>query len=97
MSSERFRSVKCNENIFVGKCHNQHTTHTAAPSGRLGEKAEGLVRCIALQHQSFLLHMALNDYFFKVIKCGMCTLKLFLGSYCKKVNCGAISLILETN
>lgn len=36
--------------------------NTAAPLGQFGKKTEGLVRCIALQHQSFLLHMALIDF-----------------------------------
>ena len=59
MSSERFRSVKCNENIFVWKCHNQHS---CALRTVWGGKTDSLVRYIALRHQSFLLNMALTDF-----------------------------------
>ena len=39
------------------------TINTAAPLGQFGGgENEGLVRCIALRHQSFLLHMALTDF-----------------------------------
>lgn len=58
MSAERFRIVKCNENIWVWKCHNQNSRTLRTTWG----KSEGLVRCVALRHQSFLLHMALTDF-----------------------------------
>lgn len=38
------------------------TINTAAPLGQLGKTNEGLVRCIELQHQSFLLHVALTHF-----------------------------------
>lgn len=50
MSSERFRSVKCNENIFVWKCDSQHSCALRTVLG----KTEGLVRCTELRHQSGL-------------------------------------------
>lgn len=48
------------------------TINTAAPLGQLRKKTEGLVRCIALRHQSFLLHMALTDFLRSLnVKCAL--------------------------
>lgn len=92
MSSERFRSVKCNENIFVWKCHNQHscTLRTA------WAKTEGLVRCKALQHQSFLLHMTLTD-FLRSLNEKCVSWNLTGSNHTAKVHSGAVSFIFETN
>lgn len=63
MSSERFGSVKCNENIFVWKCPDQHSCALRTVlGGREKNKNEWLVRCIQLRHQSFLFYMALTDF-----------------------------------
>lgn len=93
MSSERFRSVKCNENIFVWKCHNQHS---CALRTVWEKKTEGRVRCIALRHQSFLLHMALTDFLRSSnVKCASWN---FTGSHpTATVHYGAGSFIFETN
>lgn len=92
MSSVKFRSVKCNENIFVRKCHNQHGC-TLRTTWRRG--AESLVSCIAIQHQSFLLHMALTDFLRSSnAKC----VRNFTGSLpTAKIHCGAVPFIFEIN
>lgn len=38
MSCERFRSVECNKNIFVWKCHNQHSCALRTAWGKINKK-----------------------------------------------------------
>lgn len=71
-------------------------TNTAAPLGQLGEKkAVGLVRRVALPHQSLLLHMALTDFLRSSnVKCAW----NFLGFYLlQKVHCVANTFIFKIN
>lgn len=77
MSSERFRSVKCNENIFVWKCHNQHS---CALRTVLGKNWRPCQMHRTLASVRFIIYGF--DWFLKVIECEMCILKLVAPTLC---------------
>lgn len=72
MSSERFRSVKRNENIFVWKCHNQHSCalRTAWEKNWRPCQMHSTPASVIFITYGF-------DWFLKVIECEMCILKLY--------------------
>lgn len=74
MSSERFRSVKCNENIFVWKYHNQHSCALRTVWGKKNWRP-----CQMHSAPASVIFFIINgfDWFLKVIECEMCILNLY--------------------
>lgn len=85
MSSVRFRSVKCNENIFVRKSHNQHSCTLRTAQGKKKKKnTKNWEPCQMRSSPASVIFITYGfDWFLKVIKCKMRMIFHWISPRCK--------------